>query len=43
MSIGLPKIDVIFKGLANTVVTRSGRGVACLIVTDDTEIYCRRA
>lgn len=41
MSIGLPKIDVIFKGLANTVVTRSGRGVACLIVTDDTETSLR--
>lgn len=37
MAIGLPKIDVIFKGLANTAVERSTRGVACLIVEDDTD------
>ena len=38
MAIGLPKVDVIFKGLANSAVVRSGRGVACLIVKDNTGI-----
>lgn len=36
MAIGLPKVDVIFKGLANTAVVRSGRGIACLIIKDNT-------
>ena len=36
MAIGLPKVDVIFKGLANTAVARSGRGIACLIIKDNT-------
>ena len=36
MAIGLPKVDVIFKGLANTAVVRSGRGIACLILNDNT-------
>ena len=36
MAIGLPKVDVIFKGLANTAVVRSGRGIACLILKDNT-------
>ena len=36
MSIGLPKVDVIFKGLANTAVVRSGRGIACIILKDNT-------
>lgn len=38
MAIGLPKVDVIFKGLANTAVVRSGRGIACLIIKDNTGI-----
>lgn len=36
MAIGLPKVDVIFTGLANTAVVRSGRGIACLIINDNT-------
>lgn len=36
MKIGLPNIQVIFQGLANTAVERSSRGVACLIVKDNT-------
>ncbi|MFR5004044.1 MAG: phage tail sheath C-terminal domain-containing protein [Thomasclavelia ramosa] len=36
MAIGLPKVDVIFKGLANTAVVRSGRGIACIILKDNT-------
>lgn len=36
MAIGLPKIDVIFQGLANTAVERSSKGVACLILKDNT-------
>ena len=36
MAIGLPNVQVIFKGLANTVVVRSSRGVACLILKDNT-------
>ncbi len=36
MKIGLPNIQVIFQGLANTAVVRSSRGVACLIVKDNT-------
>lgn len=38
MAIGLPKIDVIFQGLANTAVERSSRGVACLILKDNTAL-----
>lgn len=38
MAIRLPKVDVIFKGLANTAVVRSGRGIACLIINDNTGI-----
>ena len=38
MAIGLPKVDVIFTGLANTAVVRSGRGIACLIINDNTGI-----
>lgn len=37
MAIGLPNIDVIFTGKANTAVSRAGKGVACLIITDATE------
>ena len=36
MEIGLPKVDVIFKGLANTAVVRNGMGIACLIIKDNT-------
>ena len=36
MAIGLPNVQVIFKGLANTAVVRSSRGVACLILKDNT-------
>ena len=36
MAIGLPKVDVIFKGLANTAVVRNGMGIACLIIKDNT-------
>ena len=36
MAIGLPKVDVIFKGLANTAVVRSGSGIACIILKDNT-------
>lgn len=34
--IGLPTVDVIFQGMANTAVSRSQKGVACLIITDQT-------
>lgn len=36
MAIGLPNVQVIFKGLANTAVVRSSRGIACLILKDNT-------
>lgn len=36
MSIGLPNIDVVFLGKANTAVNRSSKGVACLIIKDTT-------
>ncbi|WP_250277984.1 phage tail sheath C-terminal domain-containing protein [[Clostridium] colinum] len=38
MSIGLPNVQVIFQGLANTAVVRSSRGVACLIIKDNTSL-----
>ena len=38
MKIGLPNIQVIFQGLANTAVVRSSRGVACLIIKDNTSV-----
>lgn len=38
-NIGLPNIDVIFKGLAKTAITRSQKGVVVLIVKDDTEEF----
>lgn len=37
MTIGLPKIEVQFTGLANSSITRSAKGVACLIVNADTK------
>ena len=36
MAIGLPNVQVIFRGLADTAVVRSSRGVACLILKDNT-------
>lgn len=38
MAIWLPNVQVIFQGLSNTAVVRSGRGVACLILKDNTGI-----
>lgn len=37
MAIGLPNIDVVFQGIANTAISRSEKGVACLIITDTTK------
>ncbi|MED5017930.1 phage tail sheath C-terminal domain-containing protein [Paenibacillus chibensis] len=37
MAIGLPTIDIIFKKLAATLVTRSASGIVALIVKDDTD------
>jgi hypothetical protein len=34
--IGLPNISIIFTGLGASAVTRGSRGVACLIIKDDT-------
>lgn len=36
-TIGLPKIDIIFKALGTSAVTRGKRGMAVLILRDDTE------
>lgn len=36
-SIGLPKIDIIFKGVGASAVKRGARGAAVLILKDDTE------
>lgn len=36
MAIGLPNVQVIFQDLANTAITRSSRGVACIIIKDNT-------
>ena len=35
MSIGLPQIDITFNQKSNTAIQRSERGVACIIVLDD--------
>ncbi|KAF9116916.1 hypothetical protein BGX30_005816 [Mortierella sp. GBA39] len=37
MAIGLPTIDITFKKLAATLVTRSASGIVALIVKDDTD------
>lgn len=37
MAIGLPTIDVVFTGKANSAVSRSSKGVACLVITDVTK------
>lgn len=37
MAIGLPNIEVVFMGKANTAVSRSEKGVACLIIQDATK------
>lgn len=37
MSIGLPKIEIVFKQLAVSAVQRSERGIVALIVKDDTD------
>lgn len=37
MSIGLPNITIIFKGLANSAIERSERGIVACILKDDTE------
>lgn len=37
MAISMPKIDVIFKQLAASLIARSERGIAILIVRDDTD------
>lgn len=39
MSIGLPKIDIIFKQLAVTAVQRSARGIVALLLQDDTGTF----
>lgn len=36
-SIGLPKIDIIFKGIGASAIKRGTRGAAALILKDDTE------
>ena len=36
-NIGLPKIDVVFKSLAVSSIERSSKGIAVLIIKDDTE------
>lgn len=36
MAIGLPNIQVIFQGLANTAINRSSKGIACIILKDNT-------
>ena len=36
-TIGLPKIDLIFKALGASAITRGARGTAVLILKDDTE------
>lgn len=36
-NIGLPKIEVNFKGLATSIIERSQKGVVCLILKDDTD------
>ena len=36
-TIGLPKIDIVFKALGASAVTRGERGYAVLILRDDTE------
>jgi hypothetical protein len=38
MSIGLPKIEILFKSLAVSAVARSAKGIVALIVEDDTNI-----
>lgn len=35
-TIGLPNIDVIFQGKANSAISRAGKGVACLLLEDTT-------
>lgn len=37
MSIGLPNINITFSKLAATAVTRSERGIVCMVVKDDTQ------
>lgn len=39
---GLPTIDVVFKKLASTAVTRSTRGVLAVIVQDDTAVFASK-
>ena len=36
-TVGLPKIDIVFKGLGASAVTRGQKGVAVLLLRDDTE------
>lgn len=37
MAVTLPKINIIFKQLATSFIQRSERGIAILIVRDDTD------
>lgn len=37
IKIGLPTVDVVFQGMADTAISRSEKGVACLIISDQTE------
>lgn len=37
MNIGLPSIDIIFKSLATSSIERSAKGIALLIIKDDTD------
>ena len=33
---GLPQINIIFEGLANTIKFRSERGIVAVVINDDT-------
>lgn len=37
MAVTLPKINIIFKQLATSFIQRSERGIAILVVRDDTD------
>lgn len=36
--LGLPKIEVVFKSLSGSAITRSAKGIVALIIKDDTDI-----
>ncbi len=37
VNIGLPKLDIVFKGLGVSAIQRGEKGVAVLIIRDDTD------